>query len=116
MSNYDVDAATARNAFVANLISLVEDDESGVTSQDALRLINTTFTGNDGVERTLLSWNEFDGIEGKLIDAHKKSKDNEEEIVNLNYPNQGIYLPKMTERKIYNFSTNAVALVLESKF
>ena len=78
MSNYDVDAATARNAFVANLISLVEDDESGVTSQDALRLINTTFTEHDGVERTLLSWNEFDGIEGKLIDAHKKSKDSEE--------------------------------------
>ena len=44
------------------------------------------------------------------------SKDNKEEIVNLNYPNQGIYVPKMTERKIYNFSTNAVALVLESKF
>ena len=78
MSNYDVDAATARNAFVANLNSLVEDDESGVTSQDALRLINTTFTGHDCVERTLLSWNEFDGIEGKLIDAHKKSKDSEE--------------------------------------
>ena len=78
MSNYDVDAATARNAFVANLISLVEDDESGITSQDALRLINSTFQGRDGVERTLLSWKEFEGIEGKLIDAHKKSKDSEE--------------------------------------
>ena len=78
MSNYDVDQATARNAFVANLISLVEDDESGISSQDALRLINTKFIGRDGVERTLLSWNEFDGIEGKLIDAHKKSKDSEE--------------------------------------
>ena len=77
MSNYDVDAATARDAFVANLISLVEDDESGVSSQDALRLINTTFQGRDGVERTLLSWKEFDGIESKLIDAHKKSKDSE---------------------------------------
>lgn len=79
MSNYDVDAATARGAFVANLVRLVEDEESGISSQDALRLINTKFLGNDKVERTLLSWKEFEGIEGKLIDAHEKSKQAENE-------------------------------------
>lgn len=71
MSNYKVDMATARKAYKANLIALVSDPNSGVTVTDAITLLNTTFTGNDGNPRTIQSWTEFQDIESDLIQASK---------------------------------------------
>lgn len=71
MSNYKVDMSTARKAYKANLISLVSDPNSGVTVTDAITLLNTTFTGNDGNPRTIQSWTEFEDIESDLIQASK---------------------------------------------
>ncbi len=71
MSNYKVDMSTARKAYKANLIALVSDPNSGVTVTDAITLLNTTFTGNDGNPRTIQSWTEFDDIESDLIQASK---------------------------------------------
>lgn len=39
---------------------------------------------------------------------------NKETIFSLNQADKGLYIPKMTWRKIENFSTNAVALVVAS--
>lgn len=72
MSNYKVDMSTARKAYKANLIALVSDPNSGVTVTDAITLLNTTFTGNDGNPRTIQSWTEFQDIESDLIQASKK--------------------------------------------
>ena len=71
MSNYKVDMSTARRAYKANLIALVSDPNSGVSVTDAITLLNTTFTGNDGNPRNIMSWNEFDDIESDLIEASK---------------------------------------------
>lgn len=39
-----------------------------------------------------------------------------EKVFHLNKPNEGIYIPPKTWRKVQNFSTNAVCLIITSDF
>ena len=69
MSKYGVSELTARRAFVANAIKLVQSGTSDVTAADVIKIIEGDYIRKDGSISTISAWKEISEIYPQLAEA-----------------------------------------------
>lgn len=70
MSKYGVNELTARRAFVANAIKLVQSGTSDVTAADVIKIIEGDYIRKDGSISSISAWKEISEIYPELAEAN----------------------------------------------